>query len=497
MASKHSTFSQYEHIRHGLSEMKSDHDASGEFRPTPKEIFAPEQHANALDPNTNIVVGARGTGKSFWAGVLEEDDTRKVASLAYPNLGLDKLIVRAGYTGFDTETAVDPKILAARVPEGKEGTSAFKFWQAVIIRAAHSALDASANLASVGQYMQRYNDQENAQSELKLLDNKFSSSGQVLLVTFDALDTLSRDWRRSTLLLDALFEVVWSLRARKCIRAKVFIRPEQLNDDSLQFVELPKLRSGRVELEWNQVDLYGLLFSRLAKSENRNCASAFRALASKLGAPVPESRDKYQSRWELLQDHRLQKKAIELLAGKYMGRSNKKGGTYDWPYKHLADATGRVTPRSFIKLFSEAARYPQQSSDTVISPEGIRHGLREASKVRVDQLGIEYQWIKRALAPLAGLSVPCDPDAIYYRWRDTNTIEIVLKAASDEETGFMPPFPPKAKGDRLVLLATAMERIGVIAHRPDGRVDIPDLFRVAAKMLRRGGTTLARKVPRS
>jgi hypothetical protein len=42
-----------------------------------------------------------------------------------------------------------------------------------------------------------------------------------------------------------------------------------------------------------------------------------------------------------------------------------------------------------------------------ISAEGIRDGLHAASKVRVDQLGIEYPWVKRALLPLAGLRVPC------------------------------------------------------------------------------------------
>ena len=60
-------------IRRALADLPSDHDASGQHRPTVDEIFTPEQHANALDPNTPVVVGARGTGKSFWAGVLEHE----------------------------------------------------------------------------------------------------------------------------------------------------------------------------------------------------------------------------------------------------------------------------------------------------------------------------------------------------------------------------------------------------------------------------------------
>jgi hypothetical protein len=179
---------------------------------------------------------------------------------------------------------------------------------------------------------------------------------------------------------------------------------------------------------------------------------------------------------------------MDRLAGLYMGRTNKKGGTYDWPYKHLGDSQGKVTPRSFIKLFVEAAKFGQAPAQQVISAEGIRHGLREASKVRVDQLGIEYKWVKRALAPLAGIMVPCERDAIFDRWIESNTIKIILDTASDEQDGFLPPFRVPSKGNELEMLAVAMQRIGLLSVRDDGRVDIPDLFRVAAMMLKKGGT---------
>ena len=126
------------------------------------------------------------------------------------------------------------------------------------------ALNRGDRIETIRQVMERFADPEDAANEFELLDNRLTSSGKTLLVTFDALDTISREWKRSTLLIDALFEVIWALRARRSIRAKLFIRPEQLNDDALRFVELPKLRSGRVELEWKQLDLYGLLYWRLS-----------------------------------------------------------------------------------------------------------------------------------------------------------------------------------------------------------------------------------------
>jgi hypothetical protein len=286
------------------------------------------------------------------------------------------------------------------------------------------------------------------------------------------------------------------LRAYRAIKAKVFIRPEQLEDESLRFVELPKLRSGRVELEWRQVDLYGMLYWQL--SNQSNGIESFRSLVEEAGIVIPSGVMQRRRQWSLLTDRITQKQVMERLAGLYMSQAiknpNKKGGTYDWPYKHLGDAQGKVTPRSFIKLFGEAAKYDQAPPLQVISAKGIQHGLREASKERVDQLGVEYQWVKRALAPLAGITVPCELSAIFQRWSESDTIKVILEAASNEDHGFLPPFPVPSKDDKFVLLANAMIRIGLLGGREDNRVDIPDLFRVAAKMLRKGGVPPRQKM---
>lgn len=475
-------------IRSSLAALPSDHDASGEHRPTVDEIFTPDQHANALDPNTPVVVGARGTGKSFWAGVLGQDDTRAETAIAYPNLGLDRLVVRPGYSGLQGDDTISAKTIDVRVPKGTEAERASELWQSVIMRAATAALRPELETRTIREFMESYADPEDAAKEFKSLDQQFAASGRTMLITFDALDTLSREWVRSSLLVDALFEVVWALRARRSIRAKIFIRPEQLNDESLRFVELPKLRSGRVELEWNQVDLYGLLYWRLSTAADPNVTESFRSLVEEAGSSIPSDMVQRRRRWPLLSERSAQKPVMERLAGLYMGRTNKKGGTYDWPYRHLGDAVGQVTPRSFIKLFVEAAKFGQAPASQVISAEGIRHGLREASKVRVDQLGIEYKWVRRALAPLAGITVPCEQQAIFDRWSETNTVKQILEAAGDEQQGFLPPFPVPSKGNELEMLARAMQRIGLLSYRDDGRIDIPDLFRVAALMLKKGGT---------
>ena len=81
------------------------------------------------------------------------------------------------------------------------------------------------------------------------------------------------------------------------------------------------------------------------------------------------------------------------LAGAYMASGPygyKKGKTYDWPLNHLGDAFQEVTPRSFLGLMTAAAKRGAAPTDRAFTAEGIRHGLREASKTRVNQLHLEF-----------------------------------------------------------------------------------------------------------
>lgn len=474
-------------IRRLLINLPTDHDADGDHRPRIGDVFAPEQHASALAPSTLIVVGARGAGKSFWAGVLGQPDTRELAAEVYPRLGLDRVLVTFGYNGFDTGSAVTKRTVETRTRSGGHDV-AVSFWQSVLLRAALEAIEDPEAEESISSFMTKYADPEDYEARLRQVDRQLDAADKTSLILFDALDTLSREWGRLTLLTDALFEACWMLRARRRIKAKVFIRPDQLNDEGLKFVELPKLRSGRIELDWSRADLYGLLFTRMAEAEVAVQGKSFAALCKRAGYPVPATNAERIRRWELASSENAQKTLIDRIAGPYMGRSATKGATYPWTYKHLADGRDVVTPRSFLKLFVEAARHAPALQNQAITAEGIRHGLREASKTRVEQLALEYPWIKRALAPLAGLKVPCPSWEIHDAWIASDTANVITKAAKDE--GFLPPYHHASSDEAEESLEAAMARIGVLAYRTDGRADMPDLFRIASRMLKLGGVAL-------
>lgn len=474
-------------IREGLAALdaSASHAASGEDRPKVSEIYAPEPHAGALDPNVTVVLGARGAGKSFWAGVLGDPSTREAASEAYPRIGLNNLEVKFGFTGLLKDGSVSRATIDAQVPDGQERARGSLLWRCVVLRALHGTINPGVKQKTISEMMTEYSDPEVWENDCEEADEQLTNKGKVVLVIFDALDSLALDWERLRNLTDALLEVAWATRGYKSIRVKLFMRPDQLRDIGLRFVELPKLIAGATNLTWTGVDLYGMLFTRLSGIQNPNLKAALEKVFAMDGiAPAPQGLARRRT-WPLVYNRNAQARVFSRLAGPYMGRSNKQGRTYDWPLKHLGDGHKEVTPRSFFTLIIEAARHVPAPVDLALSAEGIRHGLREASKVRVDQLGLEFPWIKRVLAPLARLQVPCSDGQIKERWKETETIESIVRRVENHE--FLGPFDPRSELGREMMLIQAMVRIGVLTIRNDGRFDMPDLFRVAARLLKKGG----------
>lgn len=481
--------SDFHALRIAISSIPADvsNDAIGENVPKLEDIFAPENHAAALDPSSPIVVGPRGAGKSFWSGVLGQESTRKAAAKAYPNLGLERVKVGFGFTGaLAGSSGVSTEMLNSVVKSNASLDEAKGFWWATILRAA--AVAVGEKPPSFKEAVDASLDWETRNEKLDEYESFFRAKNLTLLVVYDALDTVANTWPRRRLLTEALLEVVWAMRAYRRIKVKLFLRPDQIDDDALRFVELPKLRTGAVRLKWSTADLYGLLYSRLILTPSDGRA-AFIKLLKSLNVSTASQNLILARQWTLATDVSEQSRVMEVIAGPFMGdglNGHKKGKTYDWPIKHLADAFLEVTPRSFLGLLIAAAKYGAAPDDRAISPEGIRHGLRAASKTRVDQLHQEFLWIKGVLAPLAGLLLPQEEKEVFRAWKVTNTLKLLV---DDSKVGkYLPPFEiSKEKHERDLFLA--LERIGVMFSRKDGRLDMPDLFRVAAKLLKKGGTT--------
>ncbi|MDA8249307.1 MAG: hypothetical protein M0Z28_09015 [Rhodospirillales bacterium] len=478
---------QFAAIRSGLAVLdpNASSTVSGADRPNPAEIFAPEQHVGALDPDTTIVLGARGAGKSFWAGVLAHPDTRAIAADAYPHIDLGRIDVALGYTGQEGDQSISRATLDARVPVGAEAAQGVLFWRCVLLRAVEQVINPNQPLQRISAMMTQYADPEDWEEAMGNADVTLRERSRLAVVLFDALDSLAIEWDRLRDLTDALLQVAWGVRGYRSIRTKLFLRPDQMQDLGLRFIELPKLISGATTLGWTATNLYGMLFSRLATSSSEGAREALKRVLHSCSLPPPPDSPAALRRWRLSYNRDNQIRLFERIAGLYMGRSNKKGRTYDWPISHLADGHGVVTPRSFLVLMQSAATWQPTADNQAITAEGIRNGLREASQVRLEQLSTEYKWIKRVLAPLARLQVPCQESLIIERWQETGTVDAVLRGSRERQ--FLPPIDGDQNDNADRKLVIRLLRMGILSRRSDGRYDMPDLFRVAARLLRKGG----------
>jgi hypothetical protein len=445
--------------------------------PQPEEIFAPRSHANALDPQRPLVIGNRGVGKSFWSSVLTHDDARERAAAAYPRLPLSSIRAKLGFheaAGKDDSPAPSQAVLAQLQSQGREPLA---IWRGVLVNAlrAEIAEPLPSTLGDILNWMGE--DIERAEAALRRADSYFQSRSETFLLVFDALDRLGGSWDAITPLTEGILRLALDMRGFRAMKAKVFMRTDQSKDDSLfRFADASKIRSDEVPLIWRRGELFGLLYNSLLKTQ-----PVREALMRLAGEDAHSGLGD-----ELLNDESLQETLFYRLAGEFMGAGPKRGRTYTWLYDHLADTFGETSPRSFVTAIARAAEFGPKSKDTPIDYNGIRAGVQTASKVRVEQLKEDYDWIKTVLDALGGLEVPCDPSAFLGRWKERGTVA-EMQSEAGAETRRLPLELATKPDEREEALLNALRYIGVVEFRTTNRINMPDIFRVEAGIKRRGG----------
>lgn len=452
--------------------------------PDISEVYAPSGHESALDPERALVIGDRGMGKTFWTWSLAGDASRAYLSDVFPRLGLSQCQVRVGFAGEDMgpEGSISTEVFDEL--QGRHNHSAELIWRAVILRAAYLSVGKPLPAATLVELLKWADaDTERFQLALRSIDDEVSSARRKVVVLFDALDRLGSNWDVIRLRTIALIRVALALRSYRALKVKIFMRSDQAADGALfAFPDASKVFGARVDLFWERRDLFGLAYSRIARSQESRADFA-ELLTSTCGLAL--SSDALPD--ALKHDESLQASVFSALAGPYMGSDWRKGKTYAWLHNHLADAHGRVSPRSFMSALRSAAAARPIPIDKLFEPKGLQRGVQDASSLRVAQLEEEFPWIKDALRPLADLRVPSTKELLISRWDEEQTPIVIARSA---QTGsFLPPIEfgtdaPSATADALL---EALRRIGVAEVRPDGRINMPDIYRVAARLLRKGG----------
>jgi hypothetical protein len=424
-------------------------------------------------------------GKSFWTHALISPDIRSRLAEAYslPSLAETKVVI--GFNGSEKIGAVAPTIEELSRALGK-GLDPEIIWRAVFLRAMRSVVNPSDQrdldqiIAEIILEPARYAE------ELSETDNLLSGQNKSLIVVFDALDRLASNWAQIQILTRALLVRSLGLQSFRSIRAKIFIRVDQYADPHLfTFPDSSKLKNDHVSLMWKPNELFALLFFELIRDQDahRNLMHLAERLNIKADVVVNGR----------LNSARLGELAalVAAIAGEFMGGHKKRGRVFSWVPLHLSDADNNCSPRTFLTAWKSAADHTPHPTDKVVDHLGLIEGVRHASATRLTELKEDYPWIQTALSPLRRQFVPILRDDLFALWNDAGVLDEIAQGV--ERKGWIAPAEVVLGRDQNALL-NAMTSIAVMEERSNQKINVPDIFRVEAGILRKGGVAVPRKV---
>ncbi|MFJ6738878.1 hypothetical protein ACIQOU_08215 [Streptomyces sp. NPDC091279] len=463
--------------------------------PDLRRLFTPSSHRLALDPDVTVVRGARGTGKTYWAKALADPDLREVAARSYMMPRLRRVRVTTGFTtGGNTGTPYPGKRKIARLlGEGADPEVFEIFWHSVVMMAL--GVPEIAGIPDWADRIRWAKENEDAYDDaLSKADREARDSGETRVLLFDALDHLHRDRRTADLLVSALFQVALELRLTTgALRAKIFVRPDMYDSAPRTFPDASKLGANATDLEWSRENLYGLLFHQLGNHQSPE-AEKFR---EQHGKWQPEGEGRFIAPVDVIADEKRQEQVFITLAGPYMGTDRRKGHTFTWVPNHLQDGKGRVSPRTWLLALRTAATLTAEQHAGHPQPlyyEAIRDSLHAASNLRVAELRDDIGWAATAIEQFEGVQVPMEPSQVRFLWERGGLTDILRDMAeadgggegSEDEEEPEGGSGPRDPGDPFALIEELVA-LGVLTERASGALDLPDVYRLAFNIGRKGG----------
>jgi hypothetical protein len=195
-------------------------------------------------------------------------------------------------------------------------------------------------------------------------------------------------------------------------------------------------------------------------------------------------------------DEAKQREVLERIANKYMGTDRRKGYTYTWLPNHLADGRQQVSPRSFLSALWRATQRTEEAfagHAYALHWDAIRQGVQHASQIRVAEVKEDTPWVSNAVDPLRGAQVPIEKDEVIRRWEEvklstelsmqrSKTSELPEVDSKDQEVFATGPLNTDYEG-----LITELINLGVMTIRTNKKLDLPDVYRIAFDIGRKGG----------
>ncbi|MFH8758572.1 hypothetical protein [Streptomyces atroolivaceus] len=473
-----------------LSDALRDATEADTRRPTAHTLFMPDAHRTALYVDNTVVQGGRGVGKTFWYRSLLDGDLRGFAADEYRIARLRRLNVAPGH-GMDLNSARYPGQFVLRSLV-EAGTPPYEIWYTVLLTAL-----GQPELADRSEWEDKVAwvraNAGVAQRTIERADQQAHEENTVHLLLFDSLEHLHGERDQADRLVAGILQLALQMRfGTRNIRFKVFIRPDMFDGAKHHFPDASKLSGNAARLEWSQTDLFGLLFHCLGNEEGEPSAR-FRGLT---GGWEDVDGLRYVPPMALRNEERAQTELFEQIADPYMGANFRKGRPYTWLPNHLMDGREQVSPRSFLHALSiaaESTRSERPSHDRALHHEAIRKGVQAASEIRVYEVSEDTPWVKAAIEPLSGCQVPIEEATVIRLWKEQGLPE----ALRDEAARYAQADGPEhirtgpRHPDDLPRLIEELIDLGVMRRRSDLRLDLPDVYRIAFRVGRRGGVPMS------
>ncbi|MFF3523177.1 hypothetical protein [Streptomyces sp. NRRL B-3253] len=454
--------------------------------PSAHTLFMPDSHRTALYVDTTVVPGGRGVGKTFWYRSLLDQGLRELASAEYRISRLRRVIVSPGHgLAMLSDSYPGPQVLRALLADG----DTYDIWYAVLLNAL-----GEPELRALPDWTQKVAwvraNPEPAQRTIERADREAYDGNLVHLLLFDALEHLHAEREQADRLVAGILRLALQMRfGTRNIRLKVFIRPDMFDSARQHFPDASKLSGYAAELTWTRADLYGLLFHCLGNEEGE-AARRFRRIT---GWDSDPDGGRHVPPLLLRNDEDAQTLLFEQIADPFMGSNFRKGRPYTWLPNHLMDGKGRISPRSFLQALLTAAertRTAHRDHDRALHQEAIRTGVQKASERRVEEVSEDTPWVRLAIKPLEGCQVPIDKKKVLELWAEAN----LPAALAKDSAGYAQQDEPRLvrtgprHPDDLPRLIDELSALGVMTPpRRDGRLDLPDVYRIAFGLGRRGG----------
>jgi hypothetical protein len=450
---------------------------SAEFQDEALKRYLPlVAHARALQPQTAVIRGGAGAGKTaLFQALAHTSDAQRFFATQIPNF----LWVEGFANNGDHPSVAELDAFA----KGASPAQLQLFWMLHLGRRLAKLLGLesafveeglpehflAAPLAELGPFHADTNLSYVLARFLGVVDNHLKQQRRYAFVGYDALDLLGQWSRDTNTRFAATLLSLWaSFGARyTAICPKIFLREDLLDRAARLSVDASKMRARSVGLEWSVDDLYRVVVRHMAAEPE---------LRIWLDTTLPGLVQDEDVRGAMPSGmpEEIQRKFVAALVGPYMGAGVRKGFTHRWIPNHVQDGRGHKLPRSMLVLLGTAAEFAQDmpaTQETLLRPAHLVRALADTSKARVAELSTEFPIVRRL-----------------ERLRDKVVVlreeEVVAVLGSPIDSTDLDTTDGSIVLDRLV-------ELGVLVRRTtsDGLpgVDVPDLFREGYGIKRKGG----------